>query len=53
MAIALIERGGLDPLDAIMYIRERRKGAFNAKQMAYLEVYKAHRKKTPKPCTVQ
>ena len=53
VAIALMERGGLDPLDAIMYIRERRKGAFNAKQMAYLEAYNAHRKKTPKCCVVQ
>uniref|UniRef100_A0A7S4GIA0 Tyrosine specific protein phosphatases domain-containing protein n=1 Tax=Eutreptiella gymnastica TaxID=73025 RepID=A0A7S4GIA0_9EUGL len=53
VAIALMERGGLDPLDAIMYIRERRKGAFNAKQMAYLEAYNAHRKKTAKCCLLQ
>eukprot|EP00667_Euglena_gracilis_P025155 EG_transcript_29349 len=46
VAIALMERGGLEPLDAIMYIRERRKGAFNAKQMAYLEAYNSKRKET-------
>eukprot|EP00668_Euglena_longa_P007085 GGOE01008458.1.p1 GENE.GGOE01008458.1~~GGOE01008458.1.p1 ORF type:complete len:206 (-),score=53.99 GGOE01008458.1:794-1411(-) len=52
VAIALMERGGMEPLDAIMYIRERRKGAFNAKQMAYLEAYMVHRKHHDK-CTVQ
>mmetsp|Transcript_58245 Transcript_58245/g.103913 ORF Transcript_58245/g.103913 Transcript_58245/m.103913 type:complete len:212 (-) Transcript_58245:339-974(-) len=52
VAIALMERGGLDPLDAIMYIRERRKGAFNAKQMAYLEAYNSHRTAAPKCCVL-
>eukprot|EP00667_Euglena_gracilis_P020031 EG_transcript_21561 len=52
VAIALMERGGMEPLDAIMYIRERRKGAFNAKQMAYLEAYSVHRKHHDK-CSVQ
>jgi len=52
VAIALMERGGMEPLDAIAYIRERRKGAFNAKQMAYLEAYNTHHKKQQK-CIVQ
>jgi protein tyrosine phosphatase type 4A len=52
VAIALMERGGVAPLDAIAYIRERRKGAFNAKQMAYLEAYSTLRKK-PQKCRVQ
>jgi len=39
-------------LDAITYIRERRKGAFNAKQMAYLEAYSTLRKK-PQKCRIQ
>eukprot|EP01006_Ploeotia_vitrea_P053562 TRINITY_DN67799_c8_g7_i1.p1 TRINITY_DN67799_c8_g7~~TRINITY_DN67799_c8_g7_i1.p1 ORF type:complete len:194 (+),score=2.74 TRINITY_DN67799_c8_g7_i1:40-621(+) len=50
VAIALIERAGLMPLDAISFIRERRKGALNSKQMAYLTGYK---KVTPeKSCCV-
>lgn len=53
VAIALMERAGMDPLDAIMYIRERRKGAFNAKQMAYLEAYNSHHAKTTPCCTLQ
>eukprot|EP00667_Euglena_gracilis_P014155 EG_transcript_14629 len=53
VAIALMERGGMEPLDAIMYIRERRKGAFNAKQMAYLEVYNARGAKSTACCVVQ
>jgi len=52
VAIALMERGVMAPLDAIAYIRERRKGAFNAKQMAYLEAYSTLRKK-PQKCRVQ
>eukprot|EP00742_Colponemidia_sp_Colp-10_P000285 GILJ01000321.1.p1 GENE.GILJ01000321.1~~GILJ01000321.1.p1 ORF type:complete len:201 (-),score=17.85 GILJ01000321.1:196-711(-) len=39
VAIALIEKG-MDPLDAIEFIRQRRKGAINAKQLKFLESYK-------------
>lgn len=53
VAIALMERGGMEPLDAIMYIRERRKGAFNAKQMAYLEAYNARNTKAAGCCVIQ
>ena len=39
VATALIE-AGMKPLDAIEYIRARRRGAFNSKQIAYLDAYK-------------
>lgn len=39
VAIALIE-GGMSPLDAVMYIRERRRGAINNRQLKFLESYK-------------
>jgi protein tyrosine phosphatase type 4A len=39
VAIALIE-AGLKPLDAVIYVRERRRGAINAKQLKFLESYK-------------
>lgn len=35
VAIALIEMG-MQPLDAIAFIRERRRGAFNKAQITYL-----------------
>ncbi|KAJ2513405.1 hypothetical protein H4217_001740 [Coemansia sp. RSA 1939] len=40
VAVALIERG-MDPLDAIEHVRNKRRGAFNNRQIAYLaENYK-------------
>ncbi|KAJ1663642.1 hypothetical protein IW140_000940 [Coemansia sp. RSA 1813] len=40
VAVALIERG-MDPLDAIEHVRNKRRGAFNNRQIAYLaESYK-------------
>nr|CAJ20581.1 protein tyrosine phosphatase, putative [Toxoplasma gondii RH] len=39
VAIALIEKG-MDPMDAIMFIRERRKGAINRRQLQFLKGYK-------------
>ncbi|KAJ1480964.1 hypothetical protein T484DRAFT_1808959 [Baffinella frigidus] len=39
VAIALIEKG-MDPLDAVQTIRTRRRGAINAKQLAFLQSYK-------------
>lgn len=46
VAIALIEKG-MDPMDAIMFIRERRKGAINRRQLQFLKGYKrrSHYKK--------
>ncbi|RHZ56318.1 hypothetical protein Glove_402g75 [Diversispora epigaea] len=46
VAIALIE-SGMSALDAILYIRERRRGAINNKQLKYIENYK-RRSKSPK-----
>ncbi|GBE60159.1 tyrosine phosphatase [Babesia ovata] len=43
--IALVEYG-MHPLDAICFVRERRKGAINRKQLEYLKSYKT-RKNTP------
>lgn len=39
VAIALIELG-MAPLDAIEYIREKRRGAFNRPQITFLDSYK-------------
>lgn len=44
VAIALMEHG-MKYADAVEYIRERRRGAINAKQLAFLEKYKPQRKK--------
>jgi len=39
VAIALIE-SGLNPLQAVEYIRERRRGSINMKQLQWLKTYK-------------
>jgi len=39
VAIAFIEMG-MDPMEAISFIRKRRRGAINARQLNYLEAYK-------------
>jgi len=39
VCIALVE-AGMDPYDAIGYIRKRRRGAINARQLQYIEAYK-------------
>lgn len=51
VAIALIE-GGMNPLQAVNYIRERRKGSFNVKQIQWLKVYKPRLKKKNANCIV-
>ncbi|KAI8142856.1 dual specificity protein phosphatase CDC14B [Fennellomyces sp. T-0311] len=43
VAIALIELG-MPALDAVAYIRERRRGAINNKQLKYIELYKRRSK---------
>lgn len=40
VALALVEYGGMTPLDAIAMVRERRKGAINQIQMHWLMKYK-------------
>jgi len=39
VAIALIEMG-MQPLDAVEYVRRKRRGAFNKPQIAFLDAYK-------------
>ncbi|KAJ1656564.1 hypothetical protein IWQ61_003876 [Dispira simplex] len=39
VAIALIE-SGMPPLDSVMFIRSKRNGAINRKQLQYVETYK-------------
>ncbi|KAI7862536.1 protein-tyrosine phosphatase-like protein [Spinellus fusiger] len=45
VAIGLIELG-MQPLDAIDYVRQKRKGAFNKPQITYLDSYKRTLNKT-------
>ncbi len=49
VAIALIEKG-MSPLDSVEFIRKKRRGAINNKQLQYLEHYKRH---GGKGCVVQ
>jgi len=51
VAIALIE-GGMNPLQAVTYIRERRRGSINMKQLQWLKNYKPRIKKKPGSCIV-
>lgn len=67
VAVALVEKG-MDALDAIMFIRERRKGelgsllwigliryapgAINVRQLKFLENYKPRTKRSKCACTV-
>ncbi|KAI8991121.1 protein-tyrosine phosphatase-like protein [Mycotypha africana] len=48
VAIALIEEG-MPALDAVQYIRERRRGAINKKQLKFVESYKP---KSQSRCTI-
>lgn len=49
VAIALIE-DGVEPLDAVQLIRTKRRGAINAKQLAYLET--SYKRRGGKGCSV-
>ena len=40
VAIALIEFAGMDPVEAVSFLREKRRGAINEKQLLYLGEYK-------------
>ena len=48
VAIALIE-AGMSPLDAVLYVRERRRGAINNKQLRFLE--QQYRKRSKRRAT--
>jgi protein tyrosine phosphatase type IVA len=45
VAIALIEFANMDPVEAVTFIRARRRGAINEKQLLYLEGYKKQYKR--------
>eukprot|EP00439_Symbiodinium_sp_Y106_P073679 s932_g13.t4 len=50
-AVALIEMTAMDPMDAVEKIRERQKGAINARQLKFLQSYKPMTKPGPMgPC---
>jgi protein tyrosine phosphatase type 4A len=52
-AIALMEREGMDAMDVIAFIRSKRKGAINARQVKFLETYRPARLAgAGKPCCV-
>lgn len=40
VAIALVEFAGMDPVEAVSFLRRHRRGAINEKQLNYLEKYK-------------
>ena len=40
VALALVEFANMDPVEAVSFIRQRRRGAINEKQLLYLEGYK-------------
>jgi protein tyrosine phosphatase type 4A len=44
VAIALIEHG-MSPLDSVAYVRERRRGAINQRQLRYVERYRRRARK--------
>mmetsp|Transcript_103289 Transcript_103289/g.267085 ORF Transcript_103289/g.267085 Transcript_103289/m.267085 type:complete len:180 (-) Transcript_103289:102-641(-) len=44
-AVALIEMTGIDPMEAVEKIRERQKGAINARQLKFLQTYVRKNKK--------
>jgi len=51
VAIALIE-SGMSPFDAITFIRERRRGAINTRQLKFLETYKRRGSASDTKCCI-
>lgn len=51
VAIALIE-AGMSPFDAISFIRERRRGAINTRQLKFLETYRRRGKSAQSKCAI-
>lgn len=45
VALALIEFGNMDPVEAVALIRRHRRGAVNEKQLTYLEGYRKQYKR--------
>lgn len=53
VAVALIE-AGMSPLDAVQFVRERRRGAINTRQLKYLESYRRRSRSASSPkCSIQ
>jgi len=52
VAIALIEFGRYDPVHAVTFIRQHRRGAINGKQLAYLEQYSRASQATSCGCVI-
>ena len=50
VALALVELGKMDALEAVQYIRTHRKGSINKRQLEFLQQYQPLRKK--KACAV-
>lgn len=51
VAIAMVEYG-CDAISAVTFIREKRRGAINAVQLAYLESYRPTRKGKKGKCVI-
>lgn len=51
VAIALVEFAGMDPVEAVSFLRSKRRGAINEKQLLYLSGYKKIYKKNDTPST--
>lgn len=51
VAVALME-AGMPPLDVIDFIRKRRRGAFNSKQLKYIQSYKPRKDYTKDKCII-
>mmetsp|Transcript_35823 Transcript_35823/g.94941 ORF Transcript_35823/g.94941 Transcript_35823/m.94941 type:complete len:187 (-) Transcript_35823:59-619(-) len=49
-AVALIEMTGIDPMEAVEKIRERQKGAINARQLKFLQTYVRKTKRSSELC---
>jgi protein tyrosine phosphatase type 4A len=52
VAVALIEYGALEPLEAVTFIRKHRRGAINVKQLKWLEMYQRTRGRGMGSCCV-
>ncbi len=52
VAIALIEYG-MSALDAVSFVRQRRRGAINNKQLKFLEKYQSRRERRLEKCHIQ
>lgn len=51
-SIALLEREGMEPMEVIRFIRQKRKGAINARQVRFIEDYKCQHGKKQCNCSL-